>query len=100
MAGAPVPEAYWLLSLFVPAPDDTIEWERGCYSLVARGGRVESPARSGDPKKMVNMIAEGSVVVAGNYPRGAPPDVAPDGFPHPVYRAGFAVAIPIPQAPS
>lgn len=99
-AGPPGSQAYWLLSLFAPRPDDTIEWERGYYSLVERGGRVESPARSGDPKKLLNMISEGSVVFASADPRGAAPDVAPDGFPHPVYRAGFAVAIPIPQAPA
>jgi len=44
----------------------------------------------------VRMVEEGSVLVAASAPRGAAPDVAPEGFPHPVYRAGFAVAIPIP----
>jgi len=39
-------------------------------------------------------------VIAAADPRGSAPDVAPDGFPHPVYRAGCAVAIPIPQASS
>ena len=61
---------------------------------------MESPVRSGDAKKLQNMVSEGSVLFAFSDPRGAAPDVAPDGFPHPVYRAGFAVAIPIPQAPS
>ena len=61
---------------------------------------MESPARSGDLKKLLNMISEGSVVFSGADPRGTAADVAPDGFPHPVYRAGFAVAIPIPQAAS
>jgi len=28
--------------------------------------------------------------------QGTAADVAPDGFAHPVYRAGFALAIPIP----
>ena len=38
------------------------------------------------------MIAEGSVLLAASRElRGAARDVAPDGFPHPVYRAGFAV---------
>jgi hypothetical protein len=46
-------------------------------------------------KKEVNMVVEGSVLVAPEALRGAAPDVAPDGFPHPVYRAGFAVALPI-----
>ena len=94
----PTSQAYWLLSLFVPAPGDAIDWERVSYSLVARGGRVESPARSGDLKKQLQMVSEGSVVIASADPRGSAADVAPDGFPHPVYRAGCAVAIPIPQA--
>jgi hypothetical protein len=41
------------------------------------------------------MVAEGSVL-CGGAPTGAAPDVAPDGFAHPVFRAGFAVAIPLP----
>jgi hypothetical protein len=45
------------------------------------------------------MVAEGSVLVAAAEPRGMAPDVAPGGFAHPVYRAGFAVAVPIPLAP-
>ena len=99
-SATPTSQAWWLLSLFAPTTDDTIEWERGAYSLVSRGGRVESPARSGDLKKLQNMVSEGSVLLARSDPRGSAADVAPDGFPHPVYRAGFAVAIPIPQAPS
>ena len=97
---SPTSQAYWLLSLFAPLPGDTIEWERGAYSVMSRGGRVESPARSGELKKLQNMVSEGSVVYAASDPRGSAADVAPDGFPHPVYRAGFAVAIPIPQGPS
>jgi CRISPR type III-A-associated RAMP protein Csm4 len=100
---APAEEAsrfYWLLSLFVPCASDSVNWERGAYSLVARGGRVESPARSGDQKKLLNMVSEGSVLLASADPRGLAADVAPDGFPHPVYRAGCAVAIPIPQVAS
>ncbi|HWQ53550.1 MAG TPA: hypothetical protein VN442_07685 [Bryobacteraceae bacterium] len=94
----PAAEAgHWLLSLFAPGPDDTVDWSRGNYSTVARGGRVESSAGHGALKKQLNMVCEGSVMVAGNGLRGAAPDVAPDGFPHPVYRAGFAVAVPIPR---
>lgn len=88
--------AYWLLSLFNPSPEDAVDWQRGGYSLVTRGGRVESPAGSGQPKKLVRMVEEGSVLAAARDPRGSAPDVAPEGFSHPVYRSGFAVAIPIP----
>jgi CRISPR type III-A-associated RAMP protein Csm4 len=88
--------AYWLLSLFHPAASDTVDWQRGNYTLTTRGGRVESEARWGDHKKQTRMVAEGSVLVAAAEPRGAASDVSPEGFPHPVYRAGFALAIPIP----
>jgi hypothetical protein len=36
------------------------------------------------------------VLVAGGNIHGAAPDVAPDGFAHPVFRAGFALSIPLP----
>jgi CRISPR type III-A-associated RAMP protein Csm4 len=88
--------AYWLLSLFHPAASDTVEWSLGNYTLTTRGGRVESDARWGDHKKQTRMVSEGSVLVASAEPRGSAADVAPDGFPHPVYRSGFALAIPIP----
>jgi hypothetical protein len=61
-----------------------------------RGGRVDSPAGSGELKKHLQMIAEGSVLYAGGALRGSAPDVAPEGFAHPVFRAGFAVSIPLP----
>jgi len=99
----PAPETaqlHWLLSLFSPAPADAVDWTRGNYSVVTRAGRVESPNGSGEPKKLVQMIAEGSVLCGGAPPVGAAPDVAPDGFAHPVFRAGFAVAIPLPRVRS
>lgn len=88
--------AYWLLSLYTPSRDDSVDWKRGSYSTVSRRGRIESPARWGEPKTTTLMIAEGSVLLAEAEPRGAASDVAPAGFPHPVYRAGFAVAVQIP----
>jgi CRISPR type III-A-associated RAMP protein Csm4 len=90
------PSAYWLLSLFNPAPADAVDWNRGNYYLIARNGRVESPARSGDLKKSLNMVGEGSVLVAESPVQGAAADVAPDGFAHPVYRSGFALTVPVP----
>jgi CRISPR type III-A-associated RAMP protein Csm4 len=88
--------AHWMLSLFHPAQDDAIDWDRGSYALATRSGRVESDARWGDAKKTTRMVAEGSVIVAAAPPRGAAEDVAPEDFPHPVYRAGFALSIPVP----
>jgi CRISPR type III-A-associated RAMP protein Csm4 len=87
---------YWLLSLFHPGESDAVNWEQGDYVLTTRGGRVESQAGWGDGKKLTRMVAEGSVIVASSAPRGSATDVAPDGFTHPVYRAGFALTIPIP----
>jgi outer membrane biosynthesis protein TonB len=89
-------QAHWLLSLFTPAPADSVDWARGNYAVQARGGRVDSPAGSGELKKQVQMVVEGSVLYADNAPHGAAADVAPDGFAHPVFRAGFALAIPLP----
>lgn len=91
------PKPHWLLSLFTPAPGDAVDWRRGNYTVLARGGRIESPAGSGELKKQVQMVAEGSVVYAESAPRGSAADVAPGGFAHPVYRAGFALAIPLPE---
>lgn len=90
---------YWLLSLFHPSDADSIDWQQGDYSLTTRGGRIESSAGWGDAKKLTRMVAEGSVLVAASLPQGSAPDVAPDGFAHPVYRAGFAVTLPIPLIP-
>ena len=95
----PVPKtpAYWLLSVYVPAQDDSIDWTRGNYSVVTRGGRIDSPAGTGELKKQIHVVAEGSVLHAASEPRGSAADVAPDGFPHPVFRAGFAVSIRLPE---
>jgi len=92
------PQAHWLLSLFTPALDDSVDWRRGNYVVLARSGRVDSPAGSGELKKEIQMVAEGSVLYAAAAPRGSAADVAPDGFAHPVFRAGFALSIPLPGA--
>jgi CRISPR type III-A-associated RAMP protein Csm4 len=89
------PQSHWLLSLFTPAPDDSVDWRRGNYVVLARSGRVDSPAGSGELKKEIQMVAEGSVLCAATPPRGSAADVAPDGFAHPVFRAGFALSIPL-----
>jgi CRISPR type III-A-associated RAMP protein Csm4 len=87
---------WWLLSLFTPAEQDRIDWGRGAYTLVTRGGRVESHAGWGAEKKLTRMLAEGSVIMAETAPRGTAQDVGPDGFAHPVYRSGLAFALPVP----
>jgi CRISPR type III-A-associated RAMP protein Csm4 len=98
-SGHQAEQAYWLLSPFYPSLADTVDWQRGNYSLMTRTGRVESTAGWGIAKKATRMVAEGSVLVASSELIGSAPDVAPDGFEHPVYRAGFAVAVAVPLKP-
>jgi len=88
-------KAYWLLSVFTPAPADQIDWTKGNYSTLTRNGRIESAAGWGELKQPTVMVAEGSVLVCENAPQGAARDTAPQGFAHPVFRAGYAVALPV-----
>jgi CRISPR type III-A-associated RAMP protein Csm4 len=90
------PQAWWTLSLFSPSDGDGVDWERGSYGLIERNGRVDG---SGNLKLASRMVEEGSVLVASSMPAGAARDVAPEGSHHPVYRAGFAVALPVRYAP-
>lgn len=92
----PAGNGWWLLSLMSPAPSDAVRWDEGHYELVKRGGRVGSLAGGGLRKHATRMVAEGSVIVSRMAPRGAVVDVAPQGCPHPVLRAGYAVAVSIP----
>jgi CRISPR type III-A-associated RAMP protein Csm4 len=94
--------AWWLLSVYTASERDGIDWKRGSYSTVLRSGRIESPDHWGQPKPETRMLAEGSVLLAAAEagPTGQATDIAPPGFPHPVFRAGFAVAWPIPWRPS
>jgi CRISPR type III-A-associated RAMP protein Csm4 len=86
---------HWLLSLYSPGAADDVDWTEGKYSLLVRGGRVESRAGSGALKKPARMVSEGSVLSASRI-LGRAVNVAPDDFPHPVYRAGFALALQLP----
>jgi CRISPR type III-A-associated RAMP protein Csm4 len=87
---------YWLLSLYSPSSAEDIDWAAGAYEPTVRGGRIESNFGSGLEKKPVRMITEGSVLAARTELIGAAVDVAPDGFAHPVYRSGLALALKLP----
>ena len=89
--------SWWLLSLYSPHEGDGVDWSKGSYSAVVRGGWTDSPAGSGQ-KKSVRMIEEGSVLV-GSGLRGQAVDVAPDGFGHPVYRSGLGLAVALGPTP-
>jgi CRISPR type III-A-associated RAMP protein Csm4 len=86
--------AWWMLSLYSPHADDAIDWSRGDYASTTRAGWTDSVAGS-VKKKHMRMIEEGSVLMAPAL-RGRAVDVAPEGFPHPAWRAGFALAVPVP----
>jgi CRISPR/Cas system CSM-associated protein Csm4 (group 5 of RAMP superfamily) len=87
--------AWWMLSLYSPHADDAVDWSRGDYATVTRAGWTDSAAGVSTKKKNVRMIEEGSVLMAPAL-RGRAVDVAPEGFPHPTWRAGFALAVPVP----
>lgn len=88
------PGAWWILSLYSPHADDAVDWSRGDYATTTRAGWTDSAAGS-VRKNHVRMIEEGSVLMAPAL-RGRAVDVAPEGFPHPTWRAGFALALPVP----
>jgi CRISPR type III-A-associated RAMP protein Csm4 len=85
---------WWLLSLYSPDDSDAVDWAAGDYVTTTRGGWTAG-AGGFEPKKQVRMVAEGSVLVAPAL-RGRSVNVAPEGYPHPVYRYGFALAVPAP----
>jgi CRISPR/Cas system CSM-associated protein Csm4 (group 5 of RAMP superfamily) len=84
----------WLLSAFSPSETDTIDWTSSDYTAEIRNGWTDSLAGAA-LKRSVRQIAEGAVIAAPVL-QGRAVDVAPDGFAHPVYRAGFAFALPLP----
>lgn len=83
---------YWMLSLFAPGKADRVDWSRGAYGLLRRSGRTEY---RGELKTESAMVEEGSVVIAESDPIGLARNVAPEHNGHAVYRAGFAVAVPV-----
>jgi CRISPR type III-A-associated RAMP protein Csm4 len=82
------PASYWLLSVYSPAAEDAPDWQSGDYKLITRGGHA---------KKTTRMLCEGSVITAAREPQGTAINVASDGHAHPIYRAGFAVAVRLPE---
>lgn len=85
-------KGWWLLSLFAPAAEEIVHWEQGAYRLAVRSGWVEGTQTA---KRSQRMVAEGSVIYAPEAPAGCLSDVTPEGCQHPVYRNGFAVAVPL-----
>lgn len=88
---------FWLLSLYSPASRDRVDWSAGDYAITDRAGRIQSNGHSGEEKRAVRMVAEGSVLAAAAELSGAAVNVAPENFAHPVYRSGLALALELPQ---
>ncbi len=92
-----------MLSLYHPAADDAVDWTRGNYAVTTRSGRIESNAGWGERRNVERHPHDRGRLradVAAANREGSVIDVAPEGFPHPVYRAGYALAIPIPLRPA
>ncbi len=83
-------KGWWLLSLFAPAAEEEVFWEQGAYRLAVRTGWVEGTTAA---KRAQRVVTEGSVVYTALAPAGSLQDVAPEGWAHPVYRNGLAVAV-------
>ena len=96
--GEATASSYWLLSLYSPAEADQVDWTGGDYQLVVRGGHLESTVAAGTLKRQARMVSEGCVLTADSEPVGTAVNVAPDGFPHPVFRSGLALSVKLPAA--
>lgn len=81
---------WWMLSLYAPDQSDSVDWEHGDYAITIRSGRTTA---SGSQKPPSRLVTEGSVLVSGVEPRGTIWTLP--GEPHPAYRCGLAVAVPV-----
>ena len=90
------------LSLYAPTRHELAAGVLGPaarYDLVLRGGWIASPDGSSYRRRELRMISEGSLVAQppGTTVRGHLVDVTPEVMRtvHPVYRYGFAFAVPV-----
>lgn len=104
-----------LLSRYLPRSDElaALRSAESAYRLVTVGGWLFSPGEMAQRRQRVRMVVEGSVLDASaGALRGRIVDVRPDyrkssrphpligadvGTPHPVYRSGLALTVPIPD---
>ena len=99
----PDPGGCWTnLSRYLPTAAETgaLAHPASAYAFKTVGGWLDSPARTGQRRKSVNLLVEGSVF--GMLPAPVPGWVAdvrpvyatdPDPLGHPVYRSGLALAV-------
>ncbi len=90
------------LSRYLPQADemDTLRHKDSAYTLQRVGGWLDSPIRTGQRRKTINILEEGSVF--GCLPTAFPGQVADvrpryktddDPLKHPVYRSGLTLAV-------
>jgi CRISPR-associated protein Csm4 len=104
-----------LLSRYLPHRDemDALVSVGAAYTLVNVGGWLLSPGAMSQQRQQITLVQEGSILVAQQQPViGAIADVRPDyragkstyphpkygrdvGTPHPVYRSGLALTVPV-----
>ncbi|MDI6769881.1 MAG: type III-A CRISPR-associated RAMP protein Csm4 [Anaerolineales bacterium] len=103
MLKLPDPAGKWTnLSRYLPQADEMeiLSHKDSAYTLQSVGGWLDSPSRTGQRRKTINILAEGSVF--GCLPDAIPGQVADvrptyktdaDPLGHPVYRSGLALAV-------
>jgi CRISPR-associated protein Csm4 len=96
LPGAPEVERnyHWLLSLYHPTCQEVQQGvlDGARYNLITRRGWIFSPDGTGQRRRAIRMLNEGSLL-----PRSAVGDVVDvrptTGFPHPIWRSGIALTI-------
>jgi CRISPR-associated protein Csm4 len=107
-----------LLSRYLPHQDEmpALLGTGAAYTLVNVGGWLLSPGAAAQQRQEITLVQEGSVLVPqGQLITGAIADVRPDyarssqphpiydrrrGTPHPVYRSGVALTVPVTASPA
>ncbi len=113
--GLPAGRRSILLSRYVPRPEElsVVQHADSSYQLVDVQGWLYTVGMPAQRRQKLRMIAEGAVLAAPpEQLRGKLVDVRPDyslsrdehptlkrgkGAPHPIYRSGLALALPIPD---
>lgn len=94
LPAAEAPTHHLTLSLYTPHEAERGLLERARYRRIMRRGWIASPDGRNLRRRGVWMLREGSLLDAP--PDGAIHDVRPEiGFPHPVWRSGYALSLPL-----
>lgn len=89
--------AFLTLSLYTPTREEVeagVLRAPAAYNGTVRGGWIHGAGGTAQRKRSVRMCVEGSVFPAVAHAHGGVADLAPEGYPHPVWRSGLAFAWP------